>query len=172
MGGCLALAFTALYSDRVRGLGLNDTTAWYGPDAPSQWADRAQRARDAGLESMVGFQATRWFTDAFRSASPATVQRCVETFLRNDVEAYAATCQMLGACDLRIRLAAIRVPVRIVVGRDDHATPPAMAEAMHAAIAKSRLTVLDAARHLTPLEHPDRIAAELERLLDEVGGRW
>src|SRR5438445_5977139 len=34
MGGCVAQAFAAAYPERVRGLALIDTTAWYGPAAP------------------------------------------------------------------------------------------------------------------------------------------
>jgi len=73
--------------------------------------------------------------------------------------AYAQTCRMLGACDLRAGLASITAPTAIVVARKDYATPPAMAEAMHKAIAGSSLMVLPGARHLTPLERPGEIAA-------------
>ena len=78
--------------------------------------------------------------------------------------AYAQTCRMLGACDLRAGLPTIKVPTAIVVGEEDYATPPAMAEAMHEAIAGSTLTVLRGARHLTPLERPAEIAAALDGL--------
>jgi 3-oxoadipate enol-lactonase len=93
------------------------------------------------------------------------VKDCVDTFLRNDVAVYAETCRMLGACDLRAGLASIKAPTAIVVGEEDYATPLAMAEAMHTAIAASTLTVLPGARHLTPLERPDQIASELDKLL-------
>ena len=166
MGGGVVLAFAAAYPARVRGLGLIDTTAWYGSDAPGQWAERAQKAIEKGFASMVDFQVTRWFTDAFREAHPEAVQECVDTFVRNDAEAYAETCRMLGACDMRAALPLMRMPAVIVVGREDYATPPAMAEALHEAIAGSSLTVIEDGRHLTPLEHPDRIAAELTRLFE------
>jgi 3-oxoadipate enol-lactonase len=39
-----------------------------------------------------------------------------------------------------------------------------MAEAMHKAIAGSTLTMLAGARHLTPMERPDEIAAVLKGL--------
>jgi 3-oxoadipate enol-lactonase len=108
---------------------------------------------------------TRWFGDKFRADHPGVVKDCVDTFLRNDVAVYAQTCRMLGACDLRSGMPSIKVPTAIVVGEEDYATPPAMAEAMHAAIAGSTLTVLPGARHLTPLEQPDAIAAALDKLL-------
>ena len=165
MGGCIALAFAIRHPGRVSALGLVDTTAWYGPDAPKNWEQRASAALASGLSSLTDFQVTRWFGDKFRADHPQVVKDCVDTFLRNDVAVYAQTCRMLGACDLRTGLASIEVPTAIVVGEEDYATPIVMAEAMHAAIAGSSLTVLPGARHLTPLERPDQIAEELDRLL-------
>jgi 3-oxoadipate enol-lactonase len=162
MGGCVSLAFAGAYPERLQGLGLFDTTAWYGPEAPQQWAERADRALAAGLEDLVEFQTTRWFGDRFRQEHPDVVQHCVDVFLANDVKAYAETCRMLGACDVRAALPGIRTPVRIVVGEEDYATPVKMAEDLDAGLAGSLLKVLPKARHLTPLEVPQTIAAELE----------
>ncbi len=164
MGGCIALASAIRHAARVSALGLIDTTAWYGADAPKNWEQRANAARNAGLASLIDFQLTRWFGEKFREENPQVVRESVDMFLANDVEAYAQTCRMLGACDLRAGLAAIKVPTAIVVGEEDYATPLAMAEAMHKAIAGSTLTVLKGARHLTPLERPTDIAAALARL--------
>jgi 3-oxoadipate enol-lactonase len=60
------------------------------------------------------------------------------------------------------------MPVTIVVGEEDYATPVAMAKYLHEQIPQSTLTVLPQARHLTPIEHPDRIAAELRALLQRA----
>jgi 3-oxoadipate enol-lactonase len=168
MGGSVALAFAMQHASRTDGLGLVDTTAWYGSEAPRQWEERAQRALSQGLASMVDFQKTRWFGDKFRAEHPKTVELAVETFLKTDPTAYAATCRMLGSFDLRPGLGSLKMPVRIVVGEEDYATPVDMAKAMHEGIAGSTLTVLSGRRHLTPLEDPQAIAAELERLLDEA----
>jgi len=170
MGGCIALAFAIRHPERVLALGLVDTTAWYGPDAPKNWEQRANAALASGLSSLTDFQVTRWFGDKFRADNPEVVKDCVDTFLRNDVAVYAQTCRMLGACDLRAGLASIKAPTAIVVGEEDYATPLAMAEAMHQAIAESTMTVLPGARHLTPLERPDQVAVELEKLLQRARG--
>jgi 3-oxoadipate enol-lactonase len=169
MGGCVSLAFAAAYPDRVKALGLFDTTAWYGPEAPQQWAERADRALAAGLKGLVEFQITRWFGDRFREEHPDIVQRCIDIFLANEVKAYAETCRMLGACDVREALPRIRVPATILVGEEDYATPISMAEDLHRGITGSTLAVLPKARHLTPLEVPQRIAAELKALLTSTG---
>jgi 3-oxoadipate enol-lactonase len=168
MGGCVALAFMKRHQARACALGLVDTTAWYGADAPRQWEERAQKGLREGMKALVDFQVTRWFSDAFRAARPEVVAQCVSTFLQNDIRAYAETCRMLGAADLRGVLPAIDVPTAIVVGEQDYATPPAMAQELHRGIRGSTLTVLEGARHLTPLERPVEIAAQLRRLLDPV----
>jgi 3-oxoadipate enol-lactonase len=168
MGGSVTLAFAAKYASRASAVGLFDTTAWYGPSAPSDWEERAAKAQKEGLSGLVGFQKTRWFGDAFREQNPDIVDASVATFLRNDVSAYAETCRMLGNFDLRASLDRIAVPTAIAVGEEDYATPPRMANDLHAAINGSTLTVIKSGRHLTPLEKPDEIAAELATLLIQV----
>jgi 3-oxoadipate enol-lactonase len=166
MGGCVALQFAASFPAMTRALGLIDTTAWYGPTAPADCKTRADTARAGGLQSMVEFQVTRWFSEAFRASHPDVVDQCVQTFLRNDIDAFAASCNMLGAYDGRGQLARIKVPTAVVVGEEDYAAPVAMAEALHAGIAGSTLQVIAEARHLTPLESPDIVVQQLLALLD------
>ncbi len=161
MGGSVSLAFALNYPKRTAGLALIDTTSCYGDDAPKAWAERANAALAKGLSSLIDFQLTRWFGEEFRAANPAVAQGCVDTFLKNDINAYAATCNMLGNFDLRMRLGEIKVPTRIFVGEEDYATPPAMAEVMHKGIAGSTLRKMPKARHLTPLEMPDDVVAEI-----------
>jgi 3-oxoadipate enol-lactonase len=168
MGGCISLAFAAAFPARTTALGLIDTTAWYGAEAPKQWAERAGKAAEQGMAALVEFQTTRWFGDQFRGEHSDVVKECVDVFLRNDVAAYVETCRMLGAADLRAALPGMAMPTAIVVGEEDYATPVAMAQALHHAIKGSTLTVLAGARHLTPLEMSDRIAGELRALANRV----
>ena len=165
MGGCVSLAFAGRHSGRVRGLGLFDTTAWYGENAPAAWAERAEKARNEGLSALVGFQKTRWFGDAFREANPAVVDQAVGVFLANDLPAYAATCAMLGAADLRAFLPGFTFPCEIRVGSQDYATPPDMACYLADNIRGARIEVMDGVRHFSPLEVPERIAAALKDLV-------
>jgi 3-oxoadipate enol-lactonase len=168
MGGCVAIAFAAQYPSRATGLGLFDTTAWYGANAPKQWEERAQRGVADGMASLVEFQKTRWFGDAFREQNPDVVERTIATFVKSDPRAYAETCRMMGAFDLRAKLGALRMPTRIAVGEQDQATPVAMAKAIQDGITGSTLNVIPGGHHLTPLEHPQRVADEIQILLEKV----
>ena len=78
MGGCIALAFAIRHPQRTAALGLIDTTAWYGPDAPKNWQQRADAALASGLSSLTDFQVTRWFSDKFRADHPQVVKDCVD----------------------------------------------------------------------------------------------
>jgi 3-oxoadipate enol-lactonase len=161
MGGSVALAFVTHHPEKASGLALIDTTCWYGEDAPKAWEQRAQTAAEKGLGALIDFQLTRWFGDDFKAKNPDVVKACVDTFLKNDVKAYVETCRMLGACDLRAKLGTIRVPTRVFVGEEDYATPVAMAEVLHKGIPGATLRVMPKARHLTPLEVPTDVAAEI-----------
>ncbi len=165
MGGCVTLAFAGKYPELVDGLGLIDTTAWYGEDAIVPWEDRGQKAVAGGMEALIGFQKKRWFSDAFIDANPGLVEESLAVFLKNDAEPYLATCRMLGTCDSRSVLSGFNFPVAILVGEEDYATPVEMAEAMHAEISDSTIEVIKSARHYTPIEVPETIASALHDVL-------
>ena len=165
MGGCVAQAFAAAYPQRVRGLALIDTTAWYGPAAPKDWKARGARPALEGFPAMIEFQLSRWFSDDFRRAHPEIADETKQVFLANTAECYQAACEMLGNADLRAALPGFRMPVSVIVGEEDYATPVAMAEYLHENIANSTLSVIAGARHTTPVECPREIAAFLADLL-------
>lgn len=168
MGGCVALAFAARHPARLSGLGLVDTTAYYGPAAVEDWEARATKALENGMGALVDFQKTRWFSDTFRATHPEQVDAAIAVFVANDLDAYAETCRMLGRSDQRGVLPRIAVPVEIVVGEEDFATPVDMARKMAEATSAARMTVLESARHFTPLEVPGEVASILSRLMHRV----
>jgi 3-oxoadipate enol-lactonase len=165
MGGNIAQGFAAEYPRRATALGLIDTTAWYGADAAAKFKERAETAREKGMHGMIDFQLTRWFSDDFRANHPDVLKRTFDIFVANDLECYAASCELLGAADTRAALPTFKMPVAIIVGEEDYATPVAMARHLHEAIPQSTLTIIAGARHLTPIEFPDRIASEVRGLL-------
>lgn len=168
MGGCVAQDFAARHAGRTQGLVLVDTTAWYGPDAPRSWAERAATARDKGFAALAPFQADRWFAPGFNAAHPEALRRWLDVFSGNDVDCYAATCAMLGAADLRPILPAIRARTAVLVGEQDAATPPSMARAIAEAIPGASFTVIPDAKHLSPIEKPDVIATAILSVLPEA----
>jgi len=168
MGGNVAQAFAARYPARTMALALIDTTAWYGETARERWQERADAAGARGLASLVDFQVARWLGDEFRATHPELVCALVDVFLANDVQCYASACALLGRTDSRPHLSSLRMPAAVVVGEEDDATPVASAMFLHDAITDSTLTIIPSARHLTPIECPDRIADEIRALAGRV----
>ena len=171
MGGCVAQDFASSYPDRTEAALFIDTTAWYGETAPSDWAGRAQKAKENGLESLISFQLTRWFGDAFRETNPDLMKQLTDVFTSNDLDCYQATCTMLGSADLRSSASGIARPATVMVGEDDSAAPPAMAHDLAERIGDGPAVVVPGARHLTPLENPQAVVDELQVLLDRISSK-
>lgn len=164
MGGCVTQAFGAAYPERAKGLMLIDTTAWYGTEAPEKWRQRAATAAEKGFAKMLPFQLSRWFSDNFPATHADRVKTLSNIFLANDLACFQSSCALLGSADLREAIGRLRMPVSVVVGEQDGATTPAMAQAIQTAIAGATLTVVPDCRHLTPVENPRKVAELLRDL--------
>ncbi len=168
MGGNTAVVYAVAYPDKLDGLILVDTTAWYGEDAPEAWEKKAHDAETKGMDPVVAFNLSRWFSDSFQDEHPDRVEMVVETLLANDTSSYAAAGRALGQFDAREGLSRINCPTLILVGSEDPATPPAMAEYLHQNIANSELHVLPGLRHMTPVEAPDRVGQLIGDFLENL----
>jgi len=171
MGGCISIAFAQRYPELTAGLVLVDTTAFYGEDAPVKWGERAAKAEHEGFAALLPFQRGRWFTEGFLAAHPEQVERCVEVFIANDIVTYKAACAMLAGADLRAGLKDIAVPTAVLVGEDDYATPPAMAQVLNDGISGASLRILPHMRHFTVVEAPGEIAGAIADVAARVASR-
>jgi 3-oxoadipate enol-lactonase len=120
------------------------------------------------MQGLIDFQVTRWFSEKFPASHPMRVKQAKDVFLANDFECYASTCALLGDADLRHYLPSFKMPVAVIVGEEDYATPIAMGEALHQAIAQSSFRIIKGGRHLTPIECPDEIAGEIATLMGRI----
>jgi len=162
MGGYVTFAFLRRYPERVEGLLLVDTRA----DADGEEARRGRVASQADVRAhgkgpFVERMRARLLSPS-SAADPALVERV--TALMDQPEAgIVGTLEALkNRPDAIPQLADVRVPTIVVVGADDVVTPPALSEAMHRAIAGSRLVVLPRAGHLANLEAPEAFDRALE----------
>jgi pimeloyl-ACP methyl ester carboxylesterase len=73
---------------------------------------------------------------------------------------------LLGLGDLSSELAQIPVPVAVLSGIDDPATPVPEAALLADSVGEGRLRLLPDTAHLLPLERPDAVAQEIVRLLE------
>ena len=165
MGGTVALAFAGHYPESTGSITIIDATAWYGPEAQSNWESRGQAALTKGMASLIEFQRARWFSPEFLEKQPVFVQEAINVFIANDVEHYANSCRMLGQADEREILKNYHGPAMVIVGEDDFATPLAMSQDVAGRIAGAKLTVIPQTRHFTPLEAPEQVAKCISKII-------
>ncbi|MGV9888793.1 alpha/beta fold hydrolase [Streptomyces sp. NPDC003395] len=167
MGGQIAMACYDRFGDRVRGLVLAGTF-------PAAETPEGKVGRNA--------MADRLLREGLRGYADEVLEKMVAPYADDAVKAHVhrmmtATSPEGAAAALRGRaerpdyrdlLTRVRVPALVVVGEDDTYTPVADAEAMHAALPDSTLTVIARAAHLPNLERPAEFNAALEAFLTRV----
>jgi 3-oxoadipate enol-lactonase len=168
MGGMASQACAIAHPEVVEAIVLADTTCHY-PGAQAEWESRARAAEEKELAALVDFQLQRWFAERTHAEQPQVIEHAKRVFLANDVAAYAASCRALGAMDLRDGVKGIRCPTLIVVGDEDFATPPAMAEDLHQRIQGSEVVVLPGVRHLSAVEAADTVNQHVDQFLARLG---
>jgi 3-oxoadipate enol-lactonase len=168
MGGNTAIAYAVAHPEKVDALILADTTAWYGEGCMDAWEQRAQNAEKNGMASIVPFNLPRWFSAGFLQSNAERANKTGETLGANDVASYAAACRALGRFDARAGLGRIQCPTLILVGSEDPATPPAMAEDLQRNIKNSELKILPGMRHMTPVEAPEQVATLITDFLKKI----
>lgn len=90
------------------------------------------------------------------------------TFSTLDFDLYGATLEALGRHDAHDVLPTINVPLTLVTGDRDLLTPLATAREVRRLVPQTRLRVLPGGTHYTPVEYPNEVCEELERLFVEV----
>jgi len=168
MGGMIGQTYALKYPGVFKSLALCDTTSRYPADAAGVWADRIRTVEAQGMEPLVEPTLARWFTAPFRKAHPEVEQKVAAMIRSTPVPGYVGCSHAIPKIDLTARLAQIRCPSLVIVGKDDPGTPVAMAEDIHRALPGSKLEIIPAAAHLSNLEQPDAFNRALGEFLDKV----
>jgi pimeloyl-ACP methyl ester carboxylesterase len=156
MGGYVAFALIRNYPRKVRGLILTATRA--RPDSVEEKANRLkaiQLAQTQGVAPIVDGMLGRLVSPKTTSGKPGLAQSIREIMLSNTVEGVIGDLRgMMDRPDARPPLPEIRVPVLILVGKDDQIIPIEEAQAMNDLIPDSRLEIIEDAGHLLNMEQP------------------
>jgi 3-oxoadipate enol-lactonase len=151
MGGMVGQWLGWRAPERVRALALCNTSAYMGP--PSSWDERIAAVRAGGMAAVASGVADRWFTPAFRAASPDRVQAICSVLLQTDPVGYVGCCAAIRDMDQRRTAGLIAAPTLVLAGAADPATPVEHAQELAAAIGDAELRVVQAA-HLSNVEAP------------------
>lgn len=162
MGGYIAFEIWRQAPDRVERLALLDTSA--RPDLPEQSENRRRLVALAEKKG-VGTPAREMFA---KLVAPARAQDAgLKAAFLHMAEATGAAgfanqqSAIMLRPDSRPTLASIGCPTLVLVGEEDQLTPPDVAREIAAGIAGSHLVVVPGTGHLSTLEAPDAVTAEL-----------
>lgn len=165
IGGLIGQSLAARHGDLLAGLVISNSAAKIGE--AQMWRDRIAAIRANGLTSIGAATMERWFSPAFRASGGATTwQRMLE---RQPLEGYAACCEAIAAADLRETTAKLSLPVQLIAGSLDGATPPEIVRATADLIQGARFDLIEGAGHIPCVETPVQHAAIITRFLKEIG---
>ncbi len=155
MGGMIGQTFALKYPGVFQSLVLADTTSRRPPNAAQMWGERVAAARAHGMAGVLDSTLARWFTAPYRGARKDVMARITDQILTTPVDGFSGACSAISKVNTLDRLKEIQCPVFIIVGEDDHGTPPEMARAIHENLPGSELLVIPSAAHLSNVEQPE-----------------
>jgi 3-oxoadipate enol-lactonase len=163
MGGMIGMWLGVNAPERLNKLILCNTAAKIGTS--EVWNARIEAVRKNGMKSVASAVIERWFSPAFREKAPATVSRTLKMLEEANPEGYAACCAAVRDFDFRKHLGGIHIPVLVIAGAHDPATPPADGRFLADQIPGARYAELNAA-HLSNIEDQDRFNGEVTAFLN------
>jgi 3-oxoadipate enol-lactonase len=164
-GSFIALLIAINRPGLVSRLVLAGTGAAFSPPGRAAFAAMANAAAARGLAAVADTAMTRLFAPDFQEANPTLIAERRTAFLATDPAVFAQACAALEQLDLTTEATTLRLPVLIVTGAQDAATPPAMASNLAARIPGAQFTLLDACAHVPQLQDPARFLAAIESFI-------
>src|SRR5258708_24744399 len=141
-GGFVALQMAIRHSDIASRLILADCGAAFSEPGREAFRNMAAASKAKGLAAITDVAMGRLFAPEFQERHPDLMRDRREAFLRTDPEVFRAACDALAGLDLRPQLSQVKMPVLVLVGEHDEATPPPMSRELAAGLPNARLKVI------------------------------
>jgi pimeloyl-ACP methyl ester carboxylesterase len=170
IGGYVSLAFARRHPGDLKGLILVDTRA--DADAPAAKENRQKMidlVREKGSKAVADQMVPKLLAPGAPESRPDLVQKIHQ--MTDHVPPLAiehALMALRDRPDSTPILPKIQLPVLIVVGESDQATPPDLSKAMAKEIPGAALTIIRGAGHLSPLEQPAQVNLAISSFLGKV----
>lgn len=154
IGGAITLQLAKESPELLSGAVVLNSAAKIGSTAA--WSERADLVQREGTRVLRAGSEARWFAPGF---APCPIsEELLATLNAADAGSYAALCTALALFDLRQDLPALALPMLVIGGIADLATPPADQQAIAAAVPGARAEILADVAHLAPAEKPQAVA--------------
>lgn len=168
-GSFVALMVALRQPALVSRLLLVGTGAAFSEPGRAAFRGMAGAAAAKGLEAIADVAMRRLFSPAFQAANADLVAERRARFLETDMGVFTQACGDLSALDLRGEVERLAMPVLVLVGDGDEATPPAMARELAGLVPGAEYEELPGLAHVPQLQDTGRFMPAIQGFLE--GGR-
>jgi 3-oxoadipate enol-lactonase len=154
-GGFVALQMAVRHPDLATRLILADCGAAFSEEGRQAFRNMAAASQARGLSAITDVAMRRLFAPEFQAGHPDLMRDRREAFLRTDPAVFRDACDALTDLDLRPELSKVKVPVLVLVGEHDEATPPPMSRELAAGLPHAHLKIIPGCAHVPQLQSPE-----------------
>jgi 3-oxoadipate enol-lactonase len=153
-GGFVALQMAIRHPDSAGKFVLADCGAAFSEPGRAAFRNMAAASKAKGLAAITDVAMRRLFAPDFQADHPDLMADRREAFLKTDPDVFRTACDALAALDLRPELEKVKVPVLVLVGEHDEATPPPMSHELAAGLPQAHLKIIPGCAHVPQLQSP------------------
>jgi 3-oxoadipate enol-lactonase len=154
-GGFVALQMAIRHPAIATKLILADCGAAFSEGGREAFRNMAAASQAKGLSAITDVAMRRLFAPEFQARHPDLMRDRREAFLRTDPDVFRAACEALADLDLRPALGQVKIPVLVLVGEHDEATPPPMSRELAAGLPDAHLEIIPGCAHVPQLQSPE-----------------
>lgn len=162
MGGTTGMWLARMAPSRFHKIILSNTGARIGTQ--DIWNARIASVLSKGMKSVVDATLERWLSKGFRDKDARAVARIREMLLTTPAHGYAGCSAAIRDADQRWGIGDVKLPVLVIIGTLDPATPPAGGEFIADRIKGAKRAHIEAA-HLSNLEKGVQFTNEVKNFL-------
>ncbi len=167
-GGFVALQMALRHPTLASRLVLADCGASFSDAGRAAFHGMANAAAEKGLPGIADVAMRRLFAPDFQAANPEIMADRRAGFLKTDPAVFREACLSLAALDLSQELGGLTLPVLVLVGEHDEATPVAMSVALAEGLPNATLKILPNCAHVPQLQAPELFLDALSGFLPEL----
>src|SRR3989440_7968019 len=153
-GGFVALQMAIRHPGIATKLVLADCGAAFSEPGREAFRTMAAVSKTRGLQAITDVAMRRLFALEFQAHHPELMRDRRDAFLRTNTEVLQAACEAHAELDLRPQLEQVRIPVLVLVGEHDEATPPPMSRELATGLPNARLKIIPGCAHVPQLQSP------------------
>ncbi len=166
LGAFVALGTAIHHGDLFDRLLLVGCGAGFPETAKGAFTAMIEAVSSGGMEAVIPIAVRRIFTDEYLATHPEAVEARAAVLRQTDVMAFVTACTALQSLDYKGLASTVSNPTLIVVGEDDQATPPQLAEELHGLIPGSTLVRLPGVAHAPQIQDPGAFVNGTRRFLE------